>query len=49
VCDRQERKMYLKTDSKLEGIYMYFILADMGKKAKMKNVPQAQQKNLVTL
>lgn len=37
--DPKEKRSYFKTETKLTGIYLYFILSEMNIKSKMKNVP----------
>ena len=48
--DTKEKKSYLKAESKLAGIYLYFILSELEFKGdikiKMKNVPQGLQNNM---
>lgn len=50
VEDTKEKKSYLKAESKLAGIYLYFILSELEFKGdikiKMKNVPQGLQNNM---
>jgi hypothetical protein len=51
VEDLKDKKSYLKADTKLAGIYLYFVLSELefkkDVKIKMKNVPQELQGKMV--